>query len=324
MGVNKKILITGDVFDFVAMKYLGTLGHDVITKRSFEDEKDFRKAFEGVSIYVLAGDEFVSLSVLSSPEASNLKVIYFFGAQWETFFSDAAREFITEKGITVIPVASNENAVAEFTLGLILDLIRGISWTSRAMLDHKWLQFGGQEVKGEIVGVIGAGRVGMLVALKLKALGARVIYYNRSRNERLDEQGVELVSFEGLLRESDIITLHVPYIPGKTESMIGGEQFSIMKKGAFLINTARPRIVDRKALGKAIIEGNIAGYATDGWYTEGEEFQKIDSAISDPEHLMERNNVLVTPHMGFNTREANSRVSLMVVEKIKKHSDQAA
>ena len=322
--MNNKILITGDVFDFVARQYLKSLEFDVITRRSFESENDFRRSLKGVSNYILAGDEYVSLSVISSPEASELKVIYFFGAQWETFFSDDAREFITEKNLTVIPVASNENAVAEFTLGLMLDLIRGISWASKAMFDQEWSQFRGQEIEGKIVGVVGAGRVGILVAKKAKALGTTVKYTNRSQSDALENEGIERLEINDLLTESDIVTLHVPYIPGKTESMIGEKQFGMMKKEAFLINTARPQIVNREALEKAIEMGMIAGYAADGWYTEGNEFQQIDRAIYDPENLMRRSNVLVTPHMGFNTREANSRVSWMIVEEIKKRGAKAA
>ncbi len=186
-------------------------------------------------------------------------------------------------------------AVAELTLGLILDLARGISAGDRRMRAGEWAKrrLKGFEVVGKRVGIISMGVVGSEIASLLRAVGMEVSFYDKYR-----DGGKPL---EELLRESDIVVLASP-LTEETRGMIGRAELSLMKDGAYLVNVGRGELVDLDALIEALESGKLAGAALDVYPREppfGEEAY---------ERLSGLDNVILTPHIGGNTRESDRRI----------------
>ncbi|MCL7384560.1 MAG: phosphoglycerate dehydrogenase, partial [Thaumarchaeota archaeon] len=171
-------------------------------------------------------------------------------------------------------------------------------WSGRRELNR--------ELYGKVLGIIGLGSIGRTVAVMAKGFGMEVIAYSpHVKKEEADKIGVKLVSLEELLQKSDIVTIHTSYSPEKYH-LIGEEQLKMMKKTAYIINTARGELIDEKALVKALRSGDIAGAALDVFEQE---------PPTDNE-LLKLENVIVTPHSASHTWEAVRRMGEMVTEDI--------
>ena len=176
----------------------------------------------------------------------------------------------TARGIPVVNAPGrNSLAVVEFTVGLILAECRGIARAHAALSRGQWLgdlyryDRTGRELRGQTIGLVGLGAVAQLLVPYLKPFGLRVIAFDPFvKPERFAELGVESVSFEELLRQSDIVSLHARVTP-QTTGMMGATQFAAMKQGAYFINTARGPLVDYDALYAALASGHLAGAGID-------------------------------------------------------------
>ncbi len=224
-----------------------------------------------------------------------------------------AVNYAKEKGIKILNAPEgNANAVAELTIGLILALLRKIPQANIALKEGKWQRglFKGLELEERTVGVIGLGNVGSLVARKLRCLGCRVMGFKRSNLHEVARQLgiIPAKDINHLLGVSDIITLHVP-LTKETWHMIGEQEFNIMKNGVFLVNTSRGRVIDGKALLKAINEGKVAGAALDVFWHEPPREEWEWRLIKHP-------NVIAVPHIGSMTEEAERNVGLIIARKI--------
>ena len=219
----------------------------------------------------------------------------------------------TERGIIVTNTPDlTADSVAEFTMTLLLSLAKNLPSCDRAVREGRWnerlaLIRINRELCGKTHGIVGLGKIGGRVAVRCKAFGMRVIYYKRKRDLEFERAvGVEYVPFETLLTESDSISLHVP-LTEETRNMLDGPQFTSMKKDALLINQARGKVVNEKALVQALKEGRIGGYATDVYEHEP----------PDPtSELLGFKNVVVAPHLGGGTREARLRACTALAEDI--------
>jgi phosphoglycerate dehydrogenase-like enzyme len=170
----------------------------------------------------------------------------------------------TRHGIAVIGTPADTGATTkELTIGLILSLMRKIPQVDRRMRAESWPAVLGRTLEGKTVGVFGFGRIGKEVARVMKTLGTRVLGYSRSLTpERAAEAGAECVAMETLIRESDIITIHINS-NAQTRGIIGEKEFAMMKRGAFLVNTARGPIVSEPAMIKALETGQLGGVGLD-------------------------------------------------------------
>ena len=196
-------------------------------------------------------------------------------------------------------------ATAEHTLALTLALLRHIPEAAASVRDGVWRRdlFRGSEIHEQVVGIVGFGRLGRIVAEYFRALGAEVIAYDphvdvsADVNAATGAAGVERAdSLESLLRRADIVSLHVSYAP-ETHHLIAAPEFGLMKAGSRLVNTARGAVVDEAALLAALRSGHLAGAALD--VLEGE--PHIDAAHPVVRALDELPNLLVVPHIGGNT-----------------------
>ena len=196
-------------------------------------------------------------------------------------------------------------AVAELAIGLMIDVLRKIT-----SLDGSIRQGGvrgaflGRELRGKTVGIVGTGTIGTRTVELLKAFGCRVIAWSRTHKPEVMNLGVAYVTLEGLMRDSDIISLHVP-LTAETKHMISREMLALCKPSAILINTARGNVVDMDALAECLRDGKIAGAGIDV-------YEKEPPLPSDHPLLSAPNCVLV-PHVGYATREAfNIRIDIIL------------
>ncbi len=218
-----------------------------------------------------------------------------------------------------------ENTVAEYALGLMLMLSRKLYWSIDRIKRTEDFSFEGLEgfdLKGKTIGVIGTGHIGQHVVEMLKGFGVTVIAYDAYPNEKCAaDLGFSYVSLDDLLEKSDIITVHVPYLPS-THHLINKENIGKIKKGAYLVNTARGAIVETEALALALKKGILAGAALDvleeegilkdemGYWLKdkpGADYSNMETDLFN-HILMDMPNVVVTPHNAFNSREANRRI----------------
>ena len=219
-------------------------------------------------------------------------------------------EYAKSKGIRVINTpGATSISVAELTIGLILAVMRKIAYADREMRKGAWpkKRCKGIEMYGKTLGIIGIGRIGREVAKRGRALGMKVIYYDVYRPDEATERelGVEFRDLESLLSEADVITLHVPLVP-ETRHMINAERIAKMKDGAILINAARGGIVDEDALYEALKSGKLYGAALDVYENEPLKGSK----------LFELDNVVLTPHIGAQAKEGQTRAGIEVAQKI--------
>lgn len=237
------------------------------------------------------------------------------------------------KGVAVSNVPTyGENTVAEYAFALLLSLSRKM-YTSvkqvreRGLFETKTLQ--GFDLKDKIFGVIGTGHIGAYAIKIAKGFGMKVVAYDPYPNEKLSaEYGFTYASLDEVLKTADVVSLHVPYMPA-THHMINKENLSLMKSSAVLINTARGGLVETAGLVWALKNNKLAGAALDVLEEEGfikEEAEllinghpnqdQLKIALADHE-LMQMENVLITPHNAFNSREAVMRILDTTVENLK-------
>lgn len=238
--------------------------------------------------------------------AKNLKVIGRAGVGLDNVDVDYARS----KGIKVINTpGATSISVAELTIGLILAVMRKIAYADREMRNGAWpkKKCKGIEMYGKTLGIIGIGRIGREVAKRAKAFGMKVIYYDvfKLTDEQAKELGVEYKELDTLISESDVISLHVPLLP-ETKHLINKERIEMMKDGAILVNAARGGIVDEEALYEALKSGKLYGAALDVYESEPVKESK----------LFELDNIVLTPHIGAQAKEGQTRAGVEIAQKI--------
>lgn len=206
-------------------------------------------------------------------------------------------KYCSNHGIKVQNAAGySTTAVSELAVGMMLDLLRNIVTLNEAIRQGGSRgTFLGRELRGKTVGVVGTGAIGTATIRLLLAFGAKVIAWSRSERPEVKAMGVKYVTLEELLKESDIVSLHVP-LCDETRGLIGERELSLMKPTALLVNTARGPVCDIPAVGKALVDGTIAGAAFDVF--EQEPPLPVDHL------LLSTGRCLTTPHIAFATEES--------------------
>jgi len=235
---------------------------------------------------VIAGQERYSAAVYDA--CPRLALVVRFGAGFDAVDLAAA----TAHGVLVATTpGTTDAAVADHTMGLILDLAHGLSRQDRAMRRGEWRPRRALDVSGATLGIVGLGRIGRAVARRAGGFEMRVIAHDpHPLAEFADRHGVELLPVEQVLRQGDFVTLHLP-AQADTHRLIDATKLALMKPTGFLINTARGSLVDEDALYASLRSGSIAGAGVDAWATE---------PMTDPRWAA-LDNVVLTPHSAANT-----------------------
>ncbi len=239
-------------------------------------------------------------------KADKCKIIARVGVGLDNIDVDAAKA----KGIRVInAVEGAMNAVAELVLGLMFSLAREIPRADREIRNGKWLkkELLGNELSGKYLGIVGLGNIGKKLARHAKALNMNIIGYDviSISDEFSKEVGLIKTDLDTLLSSADYISFHVPFTP-ETHHLVNEQRLSKMKKTACIINTSRGEIIDEEALYTAIKEGKIGGAALDVFEKEPVVGNKLATLP----------NIICTPHIGAQTREAQALAANVIAEKI--------
>jgi len=211
------------------------------------------------------------------------------------------------RGVRVLSTPGvNALAVAELTLGFMIGLARRIALATQQLKHGQWIRNGGVQLFGRTVGVVGLGHVGKQTARVVQAVGCPVIAHDvLDVGAYADAHAIRCASLGELLRDADVVTLHVP-LTAATRGLIGAAELAAMRPGAFLINTARGGIVDEDALADALTSGALAGAAFDVFAEEPTRNAR----------LLALDSFIATPHVGGNSREAIHAVGLAAVANL--------
>ncbi|MBC5994399.1 phosphoglycerate dehydrogenase [Pontibacter sp. SD6] len=245
--------------------------------------------------------------------ADNLKFVARAGAGVDNIDADA----LQERGIALIGAnEGNRQAVGEFTLGLLISLMRNIVRGDMEVRNKVWLreENRGEEISGKTIGIIGYGNMGQSFAKVLSGFGCRILAYDRYAPEKITSPA-ENVTLEELQLEADIVSLHIPYIKDNL-GFANEEFFRGFKKKIWFLNTSRGDVVNQEALVINLKEGSIKGAALD--VLENEKLDTLtEQQLQIFNYLAQANNVILTPHIAGWTHESYVKINEVLVEKIK-------
>jgi D-3-phosphoglycerate dehydrogenase / 2-oxoglutarate reductase len=268
------------------------------------DRGDLLAAIADVDAVLVRSATQVDAEALAA--ARRLKVVARAGVGLDNVDVKAA----TQAGVMVVNApTSNIVSAAELAVGLLLAAARNIAPASAALKNGQWKRskYTGVEVYGKTVGVVGLGRIGVLAAQRLMAFGTRVIAYDPYvQPGRAAQMGVQLVELDELLRDSDFITIHLPKTT-ETAGLIGEEQLRLVKPTVVIVNAARGGIVDEQALSDAVGEGRVLAAGIDVFAKE--------PCTDSP--LFAHDKVVVTPHLGASTDEAQEKAGIAVAKSVR-------
>lgn len=296
------------VADKVSSEGLAPLRNDArfeIVEKPGLSGDDLARAIEGAHAVIVRSATKIPREALA--RADVLRVIGRAGVGVDTIDVDAA----TERGIAVLNApAGNTVSAAELTFALLLALVRRVAAADRSMRAGEWerTRFAGSELHGKTLGLVGAGRIGGEVALRARAFGMRVMIHDPYlTEERARALGAELAPLDAVLAAADVLSVHVP-LTDATEGMIGAAELARLKPTALLVNAARGGVVAEDALLEALRERRIGGAALDVYEQEplpaDHPFRALD-------------NVVLTPHLGASTAEAQQNVAVEIAEAVR-------
>lgn len=296
----KKILIA-DPLSPEAFEELKSIQDFEVTLKAGMDEEELVQTVPDFHAAVVRGATKLTKKVIEA--ASNMEFIVRAGIGLDNIDVAAAKE----KGIQVANTpAATSISVAEHTFGLMLAAVRNHGKANLSMKEHKWEKkaLSGTELYGKTLGIIGAGRIGQEVAKRAFAFGMKVIAYDIITIET--DLDIQQVSFDELLDQSDLISLHLP-LTEQTKHMISDAEFEKMKDGVILINASRGGTIDEQALLRAFQSEKVRAAALDVFEKEPpDEFSLIDHP-----------NVIATPHIGAAAKEGQERAGMEVVKILK-------
>lgn len=279
-------------------------GHELVIYDDKVDEDTLKTRVKEADVLIIAN---MPLSGDVIKAAKNLKFI----SVAFTGYDHVDLEACKERGIKVSNAAGySTNSVAELVFGLTIGLLRHIVILDDVVRQEGTRQGYGQlDLKGKTLGILGTGEIGSAVAKLGLAFGCQVIAYSRSEKQELVDQGVKYMPLEEVLKNSDIVSIHMP-LTDKTKGMINKDRLELMKPTSLLINTGIGPIVDNDALAKALKEGTIAGAGID----------RVDMEPPIPKDypLLDAPNTIIVPHIGFATEEALVRRAEITVNNITK------
>ncbi len=313
--MDKKTLVTiGKNFTPQAKEILEKIGSvdclDLTQAELIEAIKDYEIVLVGLGLNI--NKEIIN-------KAINLKII----ATATTGLDHINVEYAKEKGIEILSLQSENDflntitGTAELAFGLIIDLLRQTQVATSSVKNYQWDRenFRGHNLYKQILGIVGLGRLGKWVARYGNAFGMKVIAYDPEISEEdFKQNNCQQVSFEELIEQSDIISIHV-HLNADTENMFNKNIFDQMKNNAYLINTARGKIANESDLLDALKNKKIAGYATDVLADELN-FDKNFSSHPLIEYAKENNNLIITPHIGGMTHESREATDIFMAGKI--------
>lgn len=265
----------------------------VIYNNKITDTQELKKRVKDSEVIVLANMP-LKAEVINADDKLKMMSIAFTGVDHVELSALKGKDVMVSNA-----AGYSTSSVAELTFGLTLSVLRNIVPLDKLTREGKTKDgYSQSDLSGKTFGVVGTGAIGSAVCKIAKAFGCKVIAYNRSEKEELKSIGVEYVNLNELLSKSDVVSIHLPQT-SDTKGLISKEKIALMKKSAVLINVARGPIVDNNALAEALKKGEIAGAGIDVFDVE----PPLDTEYA----LLKENKAVLTPHIGFATKEAMVR-----------------
>ena len=319
-GHNQQLSLSKDKIRILLLEGINDSAVELITGSGYSSTTRLMKALDGAELdeairntHIIGIRSRTQLTEEVFAKAEKLIAVGCFSVGTNQVDLDAAHR----RGIPVFNAPfSNTRSVAELVIGEIVMLFRRIFPRSVSAHEGGWDKSanGSIEVRGKTLGIIGYGNIGSQLSTLAEAMGMRVIYFDVM--DKLRHGNTEPVeSLNELLRVADVVSLHVPE-NASTFNMMGAEQFAQMKKGAHFINNARGTVVDLDALAAALKSGHLAGAAVDVFPVEPA--SKSEKFVTPIQGLP---NVIITPHIGGSTEEAQERIGAEVARKLVEYSD---
>ncbi|SVA14856.1 uncharacterized protein METZ01_LOCUS67710 [marine metagenome] len=302
----KPIVTVTNIFPQVALDKLSS-ECDLKINRTSLTKEELKQKVSGSDAVISYLTDRIDQDIID--RGTKLKIIANYGAG----FNNIDVTYASERGIWVTntPNVLHETT-ADLTWAMILGAARRIVSADRYTREGKFQGWGaklflGGDVYEKTLGIIGLGEIGRSVARRALGFNMRTLYHQRNRLPKEEEKklNAEHVTFEQILRESDFLTLHVP-LTEETEYMIGNDEIALMKKTAYLIHTARGKVIDDYALVAALREGRLAGAALDVYEDEPEL----------TEGMRELDNLMILPHIGSASFETRDKMALLVADNI--------
>lgn len=295
-------ILANDGMETSAVEYLQSHGYEVDTNH-YEAEH-LKEHLPNYDAIVIRSATKLRKDIIDAVAGSKLKLMIRAGVG----IDNIDVEYAESKGITVRNTPNSSSAsVAELVIAHVFGLARFLHASNVTMNDGAWNKkhYEGVEISGKTMGIIGFGRIGQEVAKRAHALGMHVIYQdNLGPKEGFEFH--EFVDFETLLKRSDFITLHIPHQAGKP-AVFGEKEFDMMKKGSYIINTARGTLIDTDALIHALDSNKLAGAGLDVFDVE---------PLAD-DRIAKHMKISLTPHIGGSTKEAQMKIGAEVCDVIK-------
>src|SRR5437763_7002641 len=303
-GVTYRVAVADTVAE-AGLKLLAQTPEIEVTNCAGKPREELERALAGAHALIVRSETRVTADLLT--RARHLRVSARAGTGVDNIDVPAA----TRRGIAVMNApGANTVSAAEHAMGLLLALVRHIPWAAEAMRRGEWdrKRFEGTELRGKTIGIVGLGRIGGHVAQVARAFGMQLVGHDPYLAPgRAAELQVKLLPLDQLLRQADVVTLHVAYTE-QTHHLINTERLQLMKPTAVLINTARGELVDEQAVAEAVRAKRIAGAAIDVFAVE---------PLPADSPLRQLPGVILTPHLAASTAEAQERVSLEVCTAVR-------
>lgn len=283
-------------------------GHEFVSyDTKTTDVEELKKRSQGCGIVMIANNPYPAEVVAGADLLEMISVAF-------TGVDHVGLKACREKQVMVCNAAGYSNqTVAELVIGMAVDALRNVAKANETVRrGGTSAGIGGREICGRTVGIIGLGKIGMVVARLFQAFGAKVIAYNRSEKEEAKALGVEYKSLEEVLSESDIVSLNLP-LNDSTRGFISADKIALMKKDAVFINCARGPIVDNAALARALNEDRLGFACVDVF--------DMEPPIPADYPLLSAKNTLLTPHQAFISEESMIRRAKIVFDNVYSYLD---
>ena len=307
--MKEKIFLTRTLHDFALKELKKKFEVDIHSGKIPIPQNTLKSKIKNLDGLICFPYDKINKEILQS--AKKLKVISTFSVGYDHIDLDFAKENKIRVGYTPEVLT---DATADMAFGLLLDSLRRISEGDRIIRKGKWKQiygahdYVGFDLQGKTLGIMGLGRIGKTLAKRAKAFDMKIIYHNRNRISRNEERklGVKYVTFDKLITQSDIISIHVPHTK-ETNQIFNIKILKKMKKTAFLINTSRGKVVNEKDLVTALKQKIIAGAGIDVFETE---------PIKKNHPFMKLENLVMSPHVGSSTKETRIQMAELTVKNL--------
>ena len=307
--MKEKILLTRTLHDFALKELKKKFQVEIHTGKIPIPQKTLKSKIKEMDGLICFPYDKIDKEIIQS--AKKLKAISTYSVGYDHIDTQFAKENKIRVGYTPEVLT---DATADMAFALLLDSLRRISEGDRIIRKGQWKQiygaydYVGLDLQGKTLGIMGLGRIGKTLAKRAKAFDMKIIYHNRKQISKTEEKkiGVKYTTFEKLISQSDIISIHVPHTK-QTNEMFNMKIFRKMKKTSFLINTSRGKVVNEKDLAVALKQKIIAGAGLDVFDTE---------PIKKNHPFLKLENIVLAPHVGSSTKETRIEMAKITMKNM--------